>query len=259
MVVSNRVIEGAQGLGIRTALLLLSISFFVLSAAADTEGEPVITLAAPPGLTASDVSTAIRSAATRLKWSVMEGDVDSVHIQLIHRGREANLHFTIAESGGSIEIQAISDSWTIRRNGQRKKRDEPEGWIANIRRRLIYNMDRVASSKPPPLPASDPKLPPPDLPAYEWVPVKIDADELRNLFVNESGLLDPFSVQFRKVHRRADDNATMCGQINAKNQLGAYAGWSRFYLNGTTIFTDSSEDDDVGVAAVEVLCRGLPD
>jgi len=48
-------------------------------------------------------------------------------------------------------------------------------------------------------------------------------------------LLDPASVQFRNVRRappptRADDNPppAVCGELNAKNRLGAYTGFRRF-------------------------------
>lgn len=38
-------------------------------------------------------------------------------------------------------------------------------------------------------------------------------------------LLDPFSAEFRDVRRSF---LAWCGQVNAKNRFGAYAGWKTF-------------------------------
>jgi len=38
-------------------------------------------------------------------------------------------------------------------------------------------------------------------------------------------LLDPFSAEFRDVRQ---DFLAWCGQVNAKNSFGAYAGWKTF-------------------------------
>ncbi|WP_416203740.1 hypothetical protein [Xanthomonas euvesicatoria] len=49
---------------------------------------------------------------------------------------------------------------------------------------------------------------------------------------------DPDSVMFRntKVVATSRDGASsyfLCGEINAKNRMGGYAGWSRFVVAGT--------------------------
>lgn len=41
-------------------------------------------------------------------------------------------------------------------------------------------------------------------------------------------LIDPTSAQFRKL---AVSGTTICGEVNAKNRMGAYVGFGRFYVD----------------------------
>lgn len=81
-----------------------------------------------------------------------------------------------------------------------------------------------------------------------WSAMKDDT-KLRELLVNHSTLKDPFSAQFRQVEVRAVDlkdgktSIAWCGELNAKNGMGAYSGWSRFYA--TTGFT--ADDPSISI------------
>jgi hypothetical protein len=44
----------------------------------------------------------------------------------------------------------------------------------------------------------------------------------------EAYLLDPFSAEYREL--RAGRNGAVCGQVNAKNRLGAYVGFRTFVV-----------------------------
>lgn len=46
----------------------------------------------------------------------------------------------------------------------------------------------------------------------------------------KDGLLDPFSAQFRDLHKLP--SGAICGQVNAKNRYGAYVGWHTFAVSG---------------------------
>jgi hypothetical protein len=48
-----------------------------------------------------------------------------------------------------------------------------------------------------------------------------------------SDLLDPQAAQFRDLHM---DDFTLCGEMNAKNALGGYVGFDRFYTAGKAMF-----------------------
>ena len=62
-----------------------------------------------------------------------------------------------------------------------------------------------------------------------------DQSKLQKLFVEHSEIKDPFSIQFRRAQIREtrDETGTTrfwCGQLNAKNSLGAYVGWADFLV-----------------------------
>ena len=69
----------------------------------------------------------------------------------------------------------------------------------------------------------------------EWR-VPEEKDQLGNFFIEHSNLVDPFSAHFRavKVSEQLDENEqivkTICGQVNAKNKMGGYVGWNKFYV-----------------------------
>lgn len=60
-----------------------------------------------------------------------------------------------------------------------------------------------------------------------------DQEPLQKLLVEHSDLVDPFTAQFRSLKYKSieDTGAQMwCGEINAKNRLGAYTGWAAIYV-----------------------------
>lgn len=46
-------------------------------------------------------------------------------------------------------------------------------------------------------------------------------------------LIDPYSAQFRDLYRSKDDDG-VCGEVNAKNRMGAYTGYTAFFHDETT-------------------------
>jgi hypothetical protein len=63
----------------------------------------------------------------------------------------------------------------------------------------------------------------------------------------EASLTDPGSVQYRGLfsNELTPGKKYICGEYNAKNQMGGYVGYRRFIadLNGGTAFTEAREDD----------------
>lgn len=72
--------------------------------------------------------------------------------------------------------------------------------------------------------------------ADDWQNLE-DEKHLRDLFINYSDLVDPFSVQFRLTKFRTGiavngkEYKTWCGQSNQKNKMGGYTGWVFFYAH----------------------------
>lgn len=55
-------------------------------------------------------------------------------------------------------------------------------------------------------------------------------------------LIDPSSAQFRNVRRVANNGISrVCGEINGKNRMGAYVGFTRFIVNPDTEFVQMDE------------------
>lgn len=79
--------------------------------------------------------------------------------------------------------------------------------------------------------------------------------EARRAF--DSQLLDYTTARFRDVRVRIAPNgdATLCGEVNSRNQFGAYVGWRRFaWLLGDTVFLDEPDK----VPLTDVLCKQQP-
>jgi hypothetical protein len=66
-------------------------------------------------------------------------------------------------------------------------------------------------------------------------------------------LRDPGSAQFRDV--RTGDAGSICGEINAKNALGAYVGFQRFLVTGTDSVIIESEDTTIPRARWRLICE----
>jgi hypothetical protein len=69
-------------------------------------------------------------------------------------------------------------------------------------------------------------------------------------------LIDPSSAQFRNVRTVSPSygGKRVCGEVNGKNRMGAYAGFSRFIV---TVDTDRVEMDQPNARPSEVTSRQL--
>lgn len=94
-----------------------------------------------------------------------------------------------------------------------------------------------------------------------------DDKKLRGMLIEHSELKDPFTVEFRSVVVRevlpiVEGNPTkhvFCGELNAKNSYGGYAGWSRFVvadIASSPIIVIS--DGDSGLIMINLLCKDSP-
>lgn len=58
-------------------------------------------------------------------------------------------------------------------------------------------------------------------------------------------LLDPNSVQLRTVHigKKYQGKTTVCGEVNAKNAMGGYAGFKPFLVAGTVASIEKNQHE----------------
>lgn len=57
-------------------------------------------------------------------------------------------------------------------------------------------------------------------------------------------LIDPSSAQFRRMTASAD-GGVVCGEVNGKNRLGAYTGFTRFWVNADGFARLQPQDSDL--------------
>lgn len=104
-----------------------------------------------------------------------------------------------------------------------------------------------------------------DMMYTKWEAV-MDTARLQEVLEQHSSLKDPFSVRFRKVSTRmwkASDAhfPIWCGELNAKNEHGAYAGWVEFSVTeaprGNFVIQFGGQGGtEVGRKMVELHCQG---
>jgi len=87
-----------------------------------------------------DVRATLLRAATARRWTIVERQDGRIVINLAHRGYDATL--TLVYDDDSIDI--YSDSWRVNKKGERKKREDPEGWIINLAKDIPIYLQRAA-------------------------------------------------------------------------------------------------------------------
>jgi len=103
----------------------------------------------------------------------------------------------------------------------------------------------------------------------KWVdPSSEQIEFLKQGFIADSSLKDPFSVQFRntKVDTGLLNGGMMfCGEMNAKNSYGAYTGWKVFSAVYSSRLAAKKEepwgvfldDDDPEGSVADILCEDV--
>ena len=119
----------------RLVALLLCVS---TSLAAAT-GVPVGSVRVPEGLSEAKVRAIVAETFVARSWTV-ERVGDDIVGRLVHRGYDATV--TAVQRDGLVNL--YSDSWKTNRNGERVKREQPKGWIDNLRKDLPKRLARAA-------------------------------------------------------------------------------------------------------------------
>lgn len=122
------------------AALCAFVAFVSVSLPAATPaGDLVATVAVPAGLDSAKVRAVVGETFVARNWTVQKTD-DGVVARLTHRGHDATI--TAVLRGEMIEL--YSDSWKIKKTGERVKREHPQGWIDNLKKDLPKRLARAA-------------------------------------------------------------------------------------------------------------------
>jgi len=85
----------------------------------------------------AEVNDAVLRSLRSRGWRVTSTTPEAIEAMLIHRSYESGIRITMTPRSISI----YSDSWRIDRQGNRVRRDHPDGWFRNIEhdvRRFLF-------------------------------------------------------------------------------------------------------------------------
>ena len=101
-------------------------------------------VAVPDGMTSEQVQKAIIKAAIGRRWDIETSENGLVVLRLVHRGYDSTLNITFDDNN----VDVYSDSWATKRNGDRKKPKDPDGWIENLKKDIDVFLAREAFLEP---------------------------------------------------------------------------------------------------------------
>ncbi|HVW21929.1 MAG TPA: hypothetical protein VHC86_12010 [Opitutaceae bacterium] len=110
------------------------------AAVPDGPGAPVGSVNLPPGHSAGEVKSALTAAFLGRGWTIKSSGDGAVVGYLNHRGVEAYL---TAQYSDSV-ISFYSQAWKVDRAGVREKPDLPSGWIANIKKDAVKDLEKAS-------------------------------------------------------------------------------------------------------------------
>jgi hypothetical protein len=127
--------------GLLAAFFCLLTSFARADAATDDSlGTLFATVSVPPNVSAAAVQEAIITTLSGRKWGVRSKTDDRVVGYLKHRSNEAKV--TLVYSPAQVEIHCVG--WKInKKTGERKKPEQPKGWLENIQSDLVVNLNHA--------------------------------------------------------------------------------------------------------------------
>ncbi len=136
---------------LRTPLPILAIlgavAFAPVLAAADDAstdmGPLAFTISVPEGkLTLKQIHDAVIRAAIGREWSVKEDNDTKVVVYLLHRKNEATVTFQITEKS----VEAYCAGYAVDKNGQRKKPEQPAGWLNYLKKDITKAITEASYS-----------------------------------------------------------------------------------------------------------------
>lgn len=125
------------------AALLLSLALPGAVQADDDLGPLADTLYVPDGATREDCKEVVAYSLAARGWTVRERTDERVIGYLKHRGNEAIATFILRDD--TIEFYCLG--YAIDKNGNRKKPEQPRGWIGNLTRDINKRLGMRAATK----------------------------------------------------------------------------------------------------------------
>ena len=129
------------------ALALLAMAPLPASAE-DTDAEmgpQAFTVSVPEGkLSLKQIHDAVIRTAIGREWNVKEDGETKVVIYLLHRKNEATVTFLITEKA----VEAYCVGYVVDKAGNRKKPEQPSGWLSNLKKDLTKLINEAVLTSP---------------------------------------------------------------------------------------------------------------
>ncbi len=126
------------------ALCVFAAAFATGTARADDiVGDYVLSIERSHNLADADVEQVVAYSLAARQWTVRDRADSRVIGHIAHRGRDATVTFVIEPE----KIAMYCDGWTVKKDGTRKKKDQPMGWLENLEKDIKKRMALKAVSE----------------------------------------------------------------------------------------------------------------
>ena len=104
-------------------------------------GPLAFTIPVPEGrVSLKQVHAAVLQGAIGREWNVKQDTETKVIIYLLHRRNEATVTFLIS----ATSVEAYCVGYAVDKAGNRKKPEQPEGWLNNLRQDITKGINEAA-------------------------------------------------------------------------------------------------------------------
>lgn len=125
------------------AVLLLFAASLIHLRAEPAMGEFVGTLNVPTGISPAETRDIVIQSLAAREWTVKEKSGNRVVGYLKHRGNEATVTFLLEGS----EIKYYCEGWAINKKGERKKPEQPKGWLGFLQKDINKRLNYLSATK----------------------------------------------------------------------------------------------------------------
>ncbi len=127
----------------RTLALLALLALFAIPAQTHAQseapyGDLFSTIELGKEIESGVLQRAVIKAAIARRWNIVSKSDERIQLHLLHRGYDATLTLVLQPS----TILIHSDSYATNKQGGRKNRKHPVGWIENLQKDIKVFIDR---------------------------------------------------------------------------------------------------------------------
>ncbi len=129
-------------LRLRFGLIAVLAGLILTTVGARADGISVFFVDVPSDkLSVKDVHDVVVAASIGRGWTIKSDDTAKVIIYLNHRKHEATVTYLISEK----QVNTFSDGYALDGKGNRKKPEQPEGWLQYLKEDITRGLQNKAA------------------------------------------------------------------------------------------------------------------